>query len=96
VTVGVSCSIVKGRTVKCVVREPGATKKSSKLKASLRFANGKKRVTRSGRGRVTLTLKSAKRVKRAQKVVVTVTKDRKTVKTTLAASGKRTLSITYR
>lgn len=96
VRVAVSCTVVRGRTVKCVVRESGATKKSSKLKASARFAKAKRGVTRTARGKVTLTLKSAKRVKRGQKVVVTVVKDRKKVSTTLAASGKRTLTITFR
>ncbi len=45
---------------------------------------------------MTLSLKTAKRVKRAQQVVVTVTKDGKTVKTTVAATGKRTLPIAFR
>lgn len=94
VLVTVSCSLVRGRKVTCVVRESGASAKSSKLKASARLANGKKSVTRSARGKVTLSLKTAKRVTRAQKVVVTVKKDGKTVKTTVSATGKRTLPIT--
>jgi hypothetical protein len=96
VLVAVSCSIVRGRTVKCVVRESGATSKSSKLKASARLASSKRGVTRTARGKVTLSLKQAKRVKRGQKVVVTVVKDGAKVSTTVAATGKRTLPIAFR
>jgi len=96
VRVSVACKVVKGRTVRCTVKEAGATKKSSKLKATLRLAGLRKHVTRSARGTVTLSLRSPRRVTAKRKVTVTVTKSGKTVRTTLTAKGKRTLSIAVR
>ncbi|MES1192960.1 MAG: hypothetical protein ABUM26_01450, partial [Solirubrobacterales bacterium] len=90
--VAVSCT-VKGRTVKCTVKEANATSKSSKLKASVRLANSRKSTTRTARGTVNVTVRSARRVARGQKVVVTVTKDGKTVKTTVKATGRAVLPI---
>ena len=83
----VTCS-ASGKTAKCTIKEVGATSKSSKVRASVRLQNTKKSVTRTGRGTVKVSLKSARRLAKGQKLVVTITKDGKTVKSTVVA-GKR-------
>jgi LmbE family N-acetylglucosaminyl deacetylase len=88
--VAVACT-VKGRTVTCTLTEARATSKSSKLKASARLLGSRNSTARTARGTVRLTVKSARRVPRGQKVVLTVTKDGKTVKTTVAATGRAVL-----
>lgn len=94
VLITVTCT-ASGRTARCTVREVGATAKSSKLRASFRLQNTKRSVTRSARGTVRLSLKAAKRLKAGQKVVVTITKDGKTVRRTVAA-GRTTPAIAVR
>lgn len=96
VRVSVACTIVKGRTVRCTVKEAGATAKSSKLKATIRLAGVRKAATRTARGTVTLSLRAPRKIARSQKVTVTVAKGGRTVRTTVAASGKRTLTITVK
>jgi LmbE family N-acetylglucosaminyl deacetylase len=96
VLVGVTCSVAKGRTVKCTVKESRATSKSSKLKASIRLVGTRKSATRTARGTVKLAVNAGRRVTKAQKVLVTVTKDGKTVRKTIKATGRATLSITVR
>jgi hypothetical protein len=87
VVITVTCS-ASGKTAKCTIRELGATKKSTKLKASVRLQHGKATVTRSARGTVRVTLKSKKHLKRSQKVVVTVTKDGRKATSVVTASGR--------
>jgi hypothetical protein len=87
VIITVTCS-VSGRTARCTIKELGATKKSSKLKASVRLANTKTTVTRTARGTVRVTLKAKHRLKRTQKVVVTVTKDGRKATSVVTASGR--------
>lgn len=96
VLVAVTCSVAKGRTVKCTVKESRATSKSSKLKASIRLAGTRKSATRTARGTVKLAVNAGRRVTKAQKVLVTVTKDGKTVRKTIKATGRATLSITVK
>jgi hypothetical protein len=91
--VAVSCQIVRGRTVKCTVKESKASAKRSKLAATVKLAGSRKAVKRSGRGTVTVSVRSARRVKAGQKVAVSVTKEGKTVKTTVKASGRTVLPI---
>jgi hypothetical protein len=95
VVIAVTCS-VSGRTVKCTIKELGATSKSSKLKASVRLANTRATVTRTARGTVRVTLKAKHRLKRTQKVVVTVTKDGRRATSVVTASGKASPKISIR
>ncbi|WP_445147822.1 PIG-L family deacetylase [Baekduia sp. Peel2402] len=87
VLITVSCS-ASGKTAKCTIKEVGATSKSSKVRASVRLQNTKKSVTRTARGTVKVNVKSGKRLGKSTKLVVTITKDGKTVKATVTA-GKR-------
>jgi LmbE family N-acetylglucosaminyl deacetylase len=86
VVITVTCS-TSGKTAKCTIKELGATSKSTKLKAAVRLAGTKAVVTRSARGTVRVTLKSKHRLKRTQKVVVTVTKDGRKATSVVTASG---------
>jgi hypothetical protein len=45
---------------------------ASRLTSTARLASSKKAVTKSGKGKVKIRLRSAKRLKKAPKVVVTV------------------------
>ena len=87
VLITVTCT-ASGRTAKCTVKEVGATGKSSKVKASIRLQNTNKSVSSSGRGTVRLSLSGKQRLKKGQKVVVTITKDGKTVKSTVVPGKK--------
>ena len=61
------------------------------LKGAARLQNTKRTVTRSGKGKVTLRLKSAKRLSRSQKVVVEIRSGTAQAKVTLR-QGKATTS----
>ncbi|HEX5926568.1 MAG TPA: Ig-like domain repeat protein [Baekduia sp.] len=87
VLITVTC-VAAGRSARCTVKEVGATGKSSKLKASIRLQNTNKSVSASGRGTVHLSLSGKQRLKKGQKVVVTITKDGKTVKSTVVPGKK--------
>jgi hypothetical protein len=95
VVITVTCS-ASGKTAKCTIEELGATGESSKLRASVRLANTKASVTRSARGTVRVTLKGKHRLKRSQKVVVTVTKDGRKATSVVTASGKAAPAISIK
>jgi hypothetical protein len=69
--VRVTCDLAAdGRSIVCTITQ--ATGTTVALKGSARLQNTKRTVTRSGKGKVTLKLKSATRLKKSQKVVVEI------------------------
>ena len=66
--VRVSCTLAgDGKSITCTI-----TAGTAELKGTARLQNTKRTVSRSGKGKVTLKLKSAKRLSKKQKVVVEV------------------------
>ena len=64
-----------GKTIVCTITAIPPTTGSAakaKLTGSIRIAGSKKTTTKSGNGKVTMKLKSSKRLKKAPKVVIKV------------------------
>jgi LmbE family N-acetylglucosaminyl deacetylase len=69
--IDVACRVVGKRTVRCVVKN---AQKTQRVKAKLRLAGTHRVVTRSGEGRVRVTLKSRDTLTRKPRVVARVTR----------------------
>ena len=68
-----SCKLASnGKSVTCTVGTVGPTSKSTQLTTTARFAGTRKSVTKSGKGSVKVTLRSAKRIKKGQKVTLKI------------------------
>lgn len=97
--VSIACEIAgDGRSIKCTIS--AAPPGSPQLKSTVRLQNTKKAYTRSGKGKVTVRFKSAKKLRKTQKFVVeissgaakgrfTVRAGKKAVKGALAVPAKR-------
>jgi hypothetical protein len=88
VVVTVVCKIVFHSTVACTVKELGARASASRLTGTVRLFGGKARASRSGRGAVKVTLKSHRRLKSSQRIVVQIRKDGKTSTLTVKADAR--------
>jgi hypothetical protein len=83
--VRVTCDLsADGRSIVCTITAIPPSTSSAKLKSSVRLQGSKRTVTKTGKGKVKMTLRSAKRLTKTPKVVVTV------------ASGKSKTSLTVK
>jgi hypothetical protein len=86
-SVRVTCDLsADGKTIVCTITAASPTSKSAKLTGTARIAGTKKSTTRSGKGHVTVKLRSAKRLKKAPRVVLKVR----------SGSNTRTLKVSAR
>jgi hypothetical protein len=84
--VRVTCDLSSdGRSVVCTISAIPPTTKSAKLKGTVRLSGTKSTRSFSGKGSVKVRLKSAKRLKRAPKVVIKVTSGAKPKSRTVTA-----------
>jgi hypothetical protein len=86
----VTCDLsADGKTIVCTITAippTGGSAAKAKLTGSIRVAGTKKTTTRSGNGKVTMKLKSSKRLKKAPKVIIKVKSgNSKTVSKTVTA-----------
>ena len=67
----VQCRLTAPKRVRCTIRQAGTPK--TRITVRARLAGRRKAVTRSGRGKVSVTVRSRKRIKRGQKVRLRIT-----------------------
>jgi hypothetical protein len=71
--VRVTCDLsADGRTIRCTISAVPPSSSAAKLTGTARLAGSKRSATRSGRGRVTVKLRSAKRLKKAPRVILRI------------------------
>ncbi len=75
-----------GRTIVCTITAVPPSSSAAKLTGSARIAGSSRTTTKTGRGKVTVKLRSVKRLKHAPRVVLNVR----------SGSGTRTLKVSAR
>ena len=70
--VRVTCRIRGRRELRCTVKAVGARASTSRLESRIQLAGRRARATRSGRGAVTVKLRSARTIRRGARVIVDV------------------------
>ena len=85
-SVRVTCDLsADGKTIMCTISAIPPTSSSAKLTGTARIAGSKKTVTRTGKGKVTMRLRSSKRLKKAPKVVIRITQGKAKANLTVRA-----------
>jgi hypothetical protein len=82
----VTCDLsADGKTIVCTITAIPPSSTGAKLKASAKLAGSKKVTTKTGKGKVTMKLRSSKRLKRAPKVIIKITSGKKSASKTVRA-----------
>jgi LmbE family N-acetylglucosaminyl deacetylase len=91
--VTVACDVVSSKTVKCTVKELGATASSSRVTTKIHLFGERKSVSRTARGTVTVTLRAGRRLPSSQRVVVQVRRDGRTSQLTVRSDMRITKAL---